>query len=342
MKKGFFFGLLFSLIFLVFTGASHAQIIIDISESNVDIMDYDKIKIRQIVIDGLTGKYWADLQWDPYQVKFVPINYGPEIYEVKTFTEGLANPSGLDIHPINHSLYVKSGTTGRVWSIPINPDGTAGTISVVTEAFVPDMDIVFDAAGNLYGLESNSDYMYRLGTAGDVSKMEFRSIHGLHTGITIETPCLPSNSLFFSYCDRDPYNEIGSIDINQFSPGGYIYYDDGPDTCGDFRFLFYRQSVGGIAGTYGDSLVNINPSDGSCTTMLSGFVQPNGIAEDDTGNIYVADSGAGTITKITRFGQSEVIASSLKSPIGLVYDSQTRLLFVSENEIGRISVITIP
>ena len=203
------------------------------------------------------------------------------------------------------------------------------------------MDIVFDAAGDLYGLESNSQYMYRLGTAGEVSKMRFGNISGLRTGITVETPGLPSNKLFFSYWDGS-HNEIGSIDINQFIPGGSTSYDDGPYTCGDFRFLFYRQSVGGIAGTYGDSLVNINPSDGSCTTMLSGFVQPNGIAEDDVGNIYVADTGTGTIIKITPLAQSEVIASSLRSPIGLVYDSQTKLLFVSENEIGRISVITIP
>lgn len=339
--KSFFWGLLFSLIFLVFTSASHAQIIIDISKSNVDIMGYDKIRIHQIVIDGLTEKYWADLQWDPYQVKFVPIDCGPEIYEVKTFAEGLANPSGLDIHPENHSLYVKSGTTGRVWSIPINPDGTAGTISVVTEAFVPDMDIVFDAAGNLYGLESNSQYIYRLGTAGEVSKMKV-GVQKLHTGITVETPGLPSNKLFFSYWARLNYIDIGSIDINQFIPGGSTSDVDAHHTCGVFRFLFYRQSVGGIAGTYGDSLVNINPSDGSCTTMLSGFVQPNGIAEDDVGNIYVADTGTGTIIKITPLAQSEVIASSLRSPIGLVYDSQTKLLFVSENEIGRISVITIP
>jgi sugar lactone lactonase YvrE len=262
------------------------------------------------------------------------------VYEINIFKEGLASPTGLDIHPENHSLYVKSGTTGRVWSIPIQPDGTAGAISVITEAFVPDMDIVFDAAGNLYGLESNSEYMYRLGTVGDISRMNFYLTDVLHTGITIETPGLPSNSLFFSY--GDPYNEIGSIDTNQFIPGGSTRYHDGPDTCGAFRFLFYRQSVGGIAGTYGDSLVNINPSDGSCSIMLSGFVNPNGIAEDDEDYIYVADTGAGTISEINPLGHSRVIASNLQSPTGLVYDSQTRLLFISETGIGRISVITIP
>ncbi len=252
------------------------------------------------------------------------------IAEIRTFAEDLLNPTGLAIHPAEEALYVKSGTTGKVWAIPIEGDGSAGKIALRTEDFTPDMQIVFDAAGNLYGLES--EHIYRLSAAGHVEKTE---IGALNSGVAVENPGLPSNKLFLSHTPS-----LKWIDIKAFSPG-HKMDTNSYTSCGTFRFLNYRQGVGGIVGTYKNSLININPTEDSCATLLTGFVQPSGIAEDKHGNLYVADTGAGTITQLTPLGQTSIIASGLSSPTGLAYHPKTRLLFVSETANARVRTISL-
>jgi hypothetical protein len=65
------------------------------------------------------------------------------------------------------------------------------------------------------------------------------------------------------------------------------------------------------------------------------------LAEDTEGNLYVADTGSGQVIQMTPFGQSNVIATGLSSPIGLAYDSTTNQLFVSETTANRVSAITL-
>jgi DNA-binding beta-propeller fold protein YncE len=86
-----------------------------------------------------------------------------------TFVTGLSTPTGIAVHPSVRELYVNSGASGKVWSVEILPDGSAGTVSTLTEGFVPDLDVVFDAEGNLYGTEAGMGYLYRLGSDGQVS-----------------------------------------------------------------------------------------------------------------------------------------------------------------------------
>ncbi|RKT44466.1 hypothetical protein [Thiocapsa rosea] len=261
---------------------------------------------------------------------------------VTTFQDGLATPTGIAVHPWNRELYVNSGASGKVWSIPIQANGTAGTVATVTEAFNPDMDIVFDAAGNLYAPMAASDDIFRLAAGGGVSATYgwVYSTNAMGTGITVESPGTGSSRLFFGNHSgfRRPY--LGKLTINNFRPNTLTDYDHAV-TCSSFRFLEYRPGVAGIAGTSGNSVFNINPSNGSCSTILSGFVQPNGLAEDELNNLYVADGGTGRITKITPLGQSVVVATGLESPTGLAYDRVGKRLFVSEPSANRISAVTL-
>lgn len=258
--------------------------------------------------------------------------------DVKAFVSGLSTPTGIDIHPSERKLYVKNGASGRVWSVPILANGTAGSVTSVTDAFDPDRQIVFDAGGNLYGTFSfnNSGYVYHLSAAGDVRLIEVQWPDYLNTGIAIETPRLSSSKVYLS----TPYNNLSVTTISSLS-SSYVNPSD-YSTCGHFRFLFYRQSVAGVAGTYGNSLVNINPSNGNCSNLISGLAQPNGIAEDNKNNIYVADTGAGTVIRLNAQGTTKVVASGLQSPMGLVYDFQTNRLFVSETTANRVSAIVLP
>jgi sugar lactone lactonase YvrE len=249
---------------------------------------------------------------------------------VSLFAKGFNSPTGLAFHPSDNILYVKSGTTGKLWTISINSDGTAGDTQLYASDFLPNMQIVFDAMGNLYGLKN--EYIYRLDVAKKVEKIKI-SNSPLSTGITVEVPGLASNKVFFSHKVNAA---IDWIYIDQFSIG---VKSQSQISCGIFHFLNYRHNIGDIVGTYEKYLVKI--IDGACTILLKGFVQPNGIAEDELGNIYIADTGAGTITQLTPVGKSLVIATGLSSPTGLAYYPNSRLLFVSETGKGQISTINL-
>jgi sugar lactone lactonase YvrE len=54
---------------------------------------------------------------------------------ISTFYQGLTYPTGIAVHPNEHTLYVISGTSGSVWAIDINSNGSAGSLSLITESF---------------------------------------------------------------------------------------------------------------------------------------------------------------------------------------------------------------
>jgi DNA-binding beta-propeller fold protein YncE len=243
------------------------------------------------------------------------------------FYQGLTNPSGIAIPPDERILYVISGTSGSVWTIEINGNGTAGPLRLLSESFPPNLDIEFDASGNLYGL---SDELYRLQSSGTVDNTRLSYDKG--TAIAIEKPGLSSNKLYYSY----ESSSIPWIYIDDYTPGGYINREGNLRSCGPFRFFHYRQELNDIVATLEDRVVSINPTSGVCSSMISGLVQPTGIAVDLAGNVYVADMGSGEIIMKNTLGAVKIIASELDSPIGLVYDEATNSLFIAEFETGRI------
>jgi sugar lactone lactonase YvrE len=75
---------------------------------------------------------------------------------------------------------------------------------------------------------------------------------------------------------------------------------------------------------------------GQRTTLLDGLSVPSGLASDGV-SLYVADWGAGTISRVSARGSS-IIASGLAGPEGLALDGPHRLLVV-ESAAGRVSEI---
>lgn len=57
---------------------SSAQIYVDVSGSQIDVLGSDKIRVHQVIINGISGTYWADFMWDPHGLKFVPTVQGSE------------------------------------------------------------------------------------------------------------------------------------------------------------------------------------------------------------------------------------------------------------------------
>jgi len=57
-------------------------------------------------------------------------------------------------------------------------------------------------------------------------------------------------------------------------------------------------------------VLSVDVESGAVTTIANGFAFPNGIAEDLTGNLYVADSFHGTITRMRQDGSNKTVWSA--------------------------------
>ena len=66
---------------------------------------------------------------------------------------------------------------------------------------------------------------------------------------------------------------------------------------------------------------------------------PDGLAFDNVGNLYVADFENGDITKVTPDGTQSIFATGLADPNGLAFDSAGNL-FVGNYGTGEITKIT--
>ena len=64
------------------------------------------------------------------------------------------------------------------------------------------------------------------------------------------------------------------------------------------------------------------------------FTRPTGLAADDAGNLYVADTETGVITLVTPSGKTEKVLSGLCEPTGLFYQKGT--LYIAETGKNRI------
>ena len=103
-------------------------------------------------------------------------------------------------------------------------------------------------------------------------------------------------------------------------------------------------------GTTTGRLLSIDTTSGAVTVLATGFGFPNGVALDDRGNVFVSDSFAGTITRLSQDGSHRVLWSS--DPLlsttgfppfganGLAFDLLSLNLYVANT--GDSRVLRIP
>jgi sugar lactone lactonase YvrE len=86
-------------------------------------------------------------------------------------------------------------------------------------------------------------------------------------------------------------------------PGGVVALTGELFTPG--QGLYVMDQADDVAGH--GRLMRVNPGTGGITTLSTVFTFPNGMAQDTAGNLFVADSGTDTITKVARDGSSSTL-----------------------------------
>ena len=97
--------------------------------------------------------------------------------------------------------------------------------------------------------------------------------------------------------------------------------------------IVYQVTVN-ITGGAGDFRLDVGPA---AQTFATGFGNPNAIAFDQTGNLYVADDDYNLVRKVTVGGVVSTFATGISSPYGLVFSAAGDLYVASNSEVKKVT-----
>lgn len=177
--------------------------------------------------------------------------------------------------------------------------GTAPTIREEMDASCNPMGIALDKDGTMIVVDSGNKAVWRVDDSG---------------------------------CERIA-GAVSGEDITGQAMGGYL---DGPAN----QCLF--ASPWGIAPFLGGWAIS-DPDNNTVRLLWEGQVStltgiaysmPTGLAADDDGCLYVANTAAGTVMRITTTGESEIVAEGLNGPTALAWGDG--VLYIAETDADRI------
>ena len=181
-----------------------------------------------------------------------------------------------------------------------------------------------------------------------VESLEGRS---LLTGITTSLSVAVSNSsLFFS--ETETITATASVASGVPAPDGgtVTFYDNGNEigtavvSAGTASFTTsslnlgsnaLTASYGGFTGTGGLVYESSVATGTQSYLVASGLSVVSGVAADDTGDIFVADSVKNDVIEVAANGTQSTVATGLSQPSGLAEDSQGSL-FIADTDNNRI------
>jgi len=226
----------------------------------------------------------------------------------------------------------------------VGPDGIVHTLA---QSFSGPSSMAFDAAGNLYVVESGD--IAELSTAGLKTVLAYAY---LPYGVAVD----PVGNVYYSFSTAYLGGEIGVI--RQGIPAGIVAGVDNPpdpqdgglavnglldapmgvavDRSGSlyiadtYNNRIRKVSANTISTIAGNGLYEISGDGGPAVNAALAW--PSALALDRQGNIYVVAEGAGNVRKISA-GNISTITTNLAAPCGVAVDSNGNV-FVSGSEVN--------
>ena len=122
-------------------------------------------------------------------------------------------------------------------------------------------------------------------------------------------------------------------------PGGVgtVFYVFGSHTYTEEGVSTVSVSIRDIGGATSD-ITTI--SAGTASTFASGLNAPDGLAFDSSGNLYVANTGDGTVSKVDTGGVVSTFASGFTHPVGLTFDGAGNLYVSYGDNAGTVGEVS--
>lgn len=158
--------------------------------------------------------------------------------------------------------------------------------------------VAFDSSGNLYIADTSNHRIRRVGIDGTISTLAGNGVAGYTGDNTIASR-----------------SQLNSPDGLAFDSAGNLYIAD----TGNHAI---RRISGGVMSTVAGTGSPGNGGDGGSATQATLF-QPNAVAVDRGGTLYIADSGNNRIRAVNRAGIISAYAGDVNGVPGFGGDSQT-------------------
>jgi sugar lactone lactonase YvrE len=203
------------------------------------------------------------------------------------------NPQGVAADT-NGNLYVAD--TGSHIIRKIDKKGTSTTLAGLT-----------GVSGSADGTNSDARFNTPYGVAVDSGGNVYVADSGNHT-IREITPAGAVTTLAGLAGTSGSGNGTGS-GARFFQPEGVAVDTSGNVYVADtYNHTIRKVTPGGSVSTFAGTAGSFGTNDGSGSAAL--FYQPQGVAVDGSGNVYVADSGNHTVRKLTAGGASTTLAGN--------------------------------
>lgn len=227
----------------------------------------------------------------------------------RVIAKGLSSPVGMAIDRAGHLLVANWGA-GTVVSISGN-----GEVSVVAAGLNGPSGLAIGPDGNIYVASYSDDLIWRISRSGQREVF----VRGLGTpaGLSFDRRgrLLIANRRTNQVLAADANGQLAvAVEGDLQTPVGAVQLADGS--------YFVSNINGGVA--FADS-------DGHARTVSRDFAQPGpGIAIADDESVYVVDYGGTDVKQVRKDGRTAVVASGLRSPVGLVVTADRSAAVVAD------------
>jgi polygalacturonase len=212
-----------------------------------------------------------------------------------------ATPNQIAVDPLGN-VYAASPSAGQIEELAVTAAGTPSAYTLASIAYTPcsgctaaPQAIAADAAGNLYVADVQSSAantaIYRLSPSGSAGRQQTTVATGFANPVSLAVD--PSGNLYVADKSAGVVYKFALAAAGTYTRStlvsGIVPVALATDAAGDV----YLQDESS------DSVIEV-PVSGSETPVLAGLQNPAGLAVDGSGNVFSADAGNTSITKVIR------------------------------------------